>query len=110
MAVADILLDLIPYNPLPPYLTEYQPGITPLSETPAVLKTLAGYLVTIFSIRWFMKDKAPLKLTFFFQLHNVFLTTISGLLLVLIAEEVLPIWWKTGTFDAICHPRSWTEV
>jgi fatty acid elongase 3 len=110
MTLADVLLQFIPYNPLPRYLSEYQPGVTPLSDTTPVVATLIAYLVTIFSIRWFMEDKAPLKLTFFFQSHNLFLTVISGLLLVLIAEEILPIWWRTGFFDAICHPRSWTEV
>ena len=110
MTLADVLLQFIPYNPLPRYLTEYEPGVTPLSDTTPVVATLIAYLVTIFSIRWFMQDKAPLKLTLFFQSHNLFLTLISGLLLVLIGEEILPIWWRTGSFDAICHPRSWTEV
>lgn len=110
MKLADVLLKLIPYNPLPRYLSEYHPGITPLSDTGPVIATLIAYLVTIFSIQWFMRDKAPLKLTFLFQTHNIFLTGISGLLLVLIGEEILPIWWRNGFFGAICHPRSWTEV
>ena len=110
MKLADTLLQFIPYNPLPRYLTEYQPGITPLSDTTPVVATLIAYLLTIFSIRWFMQDKAPLNLTSFFQSHNLFLAAISSLLLVLIAEEILPIWWRTGFFSAICHLRSWTEV
>ena len=80
MKLADILLQLIPYNPLPRYLTEYQPGITPLSDTTPVVATLIAYFLAIFSIRWFMQDKAPLNLTSFFQSHNLFLTTISSLL------------------------------
>lgn len=107
--VADAILSVVP-NVLPDYLTHYIPGVTPLSETPVVVATLAGYLATIFSIQWFMKNKQPLKLTPFFRAHNAFLTGISGLLLVLIAEEIIPIWLQTGSFDAICHPRSWTPV
>jgi len=107
MELADTVLQFIPYNPLPRYLTEYQPGITPLSDTTPIVATLIAYFLSIFSIRWFMQDKAPLNLTSFFQFHNLFLTAISGLLLVLIAEEILPIWWRTGFFSAIC--RSWTE-
>lgn len=110
MKLADVLLQITPYNPLPRYLTKYQPGVTPLSDTAPVIATLVTYLVIISSIRWFMQDRAALKLTSFFQSHNIFLAAMSGLLLVLIAEEILPIWWKTGFFSAICHRRSWTEV
>jgi hypothetical protein len=110
MKLADALLLFIPYNPLPRYLMEYQPGITPLSDTAPVVATLTAYLVVVFSIQWFMLDKPALKLSFLFQSHNLLLTASSGLLLALIAEEILPIWWKTGFFDAICHPRSWTQV
>ncbi|KAF8308865.1 elongase of fatty acids ELO [Clavulina sp. PMI_390] len=106
--LADALLTVLPTDILPEYLTTYIPGTTPLSETPVVVSVLAGYLATIFSIQWLMKDKQALKLTFLFQLHNLFLTSISGLLLVLILEETLPIWWNKGFFNAICHPRSWT--
>jgi fatty acid elongase 3 len=109
MKLADVLLQFSPIS-LPRHLVEYLPGITPLSDTTPVVSTLIGYLITIFSIRWFMQDKAPLKLTPFVRSHNLFLAVISGLLLVLIVEEILPIWWRTGFFDAICHPRSWTEV
>ncbi|KAF9517933.1 hypothetical protein BS47DRAFT_1338808 [Hydnum rufescens UP504] len=66
------------------------------------------YLTTIFSIRALMKNHAPFKLTFFFQAHNLILTAGSGLLLALIAEEIVPIWWQHGFFDAICNSRSWT--
>lgn len=109
--VADALLSVLPPSlRLPSYLQSYIPGVTPLSDTPQVVATLVGYLATIFSVRWYMQDKPALKLTPFFRAHNAFLTAISGLLLVLIAEEIVPIWLKTGTFDAICHPRSWTPV
>lgn len=107
--VADALLAVLPLR-LPPHLQSYVPGVTPLSDTPQVVATLVGYLATIFSVRWYMQDKPALKLTPFFRAHNAFLTAISGLLLVLIAEEIVPIWLRTGTFDAICHPRSWTPV
>lgn len=111
--VADTILALLPpqaLSILPSYLTHYVPGVTPLSETQHVVGTLIGYLVTIFSIQFLMRDRQPMKLTGPFQAHNIFLTGISGLLLVLIAEDILPVLFKEGFFNAICSPRSWTPV
>jgi fatty acid elongase 3 len=111
--VAETILGFLPPQAktlLPSYLVRYEPGVTPLSETSHVVATLIGYLVTVFGIKYLRRNKQALKLTFFFQAHNLFLTTISGLLLVLIAEEIGPILYQRGLFAAICYPRSWTEV
>lgn len=109
MALADLILSYIS-DPLPHYLTHYVKGVSPLSTTPVVFSAMAMYLTTIFSIRAIMKNHAPFKLTFLFQAHNLVLSTGSALLLVLILEEILPIWWDRGFFLAICHYRSWTPV
>jgi fatty acid elongase 3 len=107
MSLATFLQNNIP-NPLPSYLTSYQPGKTPLSTAPVVFSVLAGYLATIFTIQGLMKSHAPMTLKFWFQLHNIILSAGSGLLLVLMVEEVAPIWWKHGLFHAICNDDSWT--
>ncbi|KAG8708407.1 hypothetical protein FRC08_018916 [Ceratobasidium sp. 394] len=107
--LADALLSVIPKEwHLPSHLTSYQPGVTPLSTVPVVVACLVGYLTTIFSLREVMRGREPMKLTTLFQFHNIYLTAGSGLLLVLMAEEVLPILWKTGLFAAICADESWT--
>lgn len=107
--LADILLSLpIPHPPS--YLTSWQPGVTPLSTLPTVATTIAVYLSTVFGLYQYQKDKAPKKLNTLFQIHNVLLSSVSGLLLVLIAEEILPKMWKHGVFYAFCSPDAWTEV
>ncbi|KAG8935921.1 hypothetical protein FRC03_000605 [Tulasnella sp. 419] len=95
-------------NPLPVYLTSWHQQVTPLSTWSTVLTAMVIYLSTIFGIREIMKDRQPLKLTFLFQLHNLFLTTGSGLLLYLMLEEILPIWYNHGIFYAICGYGAWT--
>lgn len=107
--LADLLLANIPYR-LPTHLYTYVVGTTPLSTDKAVLSALVTYLVTIFSIQAFMKNRQPFKLTGLFQIHNVFLSSGSALLLVLMLEEILPIWWKHGLHNALCAEDSWTPV
>ena len=106
---ADFLLAHLPAS-LPPYLTSYVKGQTPLSTTPAVLATLTSYLAVIFGVQAVMKNQQPHKLTPLFQAHNVILSSGSLLLLVLMLEEILPILWKKGFHHAICAAEAWTPV
>ena len=109
--VADFLAAAIPKSlHVPTWLLEYQRGTTPLSTNPVVIGTLVGYLTVIFGLREIMRDRQALKLQFLFQLHNALLSLGSLILLVLMLEEIVPIWYKGGLFNAICHPRSWTPV
>jgi fatty acid elongase 3 len=107
--LADFLLKYAPLPNLPYHLTHYVRGATPLSTQPVVLGFLAGYLATIFGIREIMKTRQPQKLTFLFQVHNALLSSGSALLLVLMLEEILPIYWRHGVFQALCGARAWTE-
>jgi len=109
VSLSAFLLDKIPYR-LPPHLYSYVQGKTPLSTDKEVVTTLISYLVIIFSIQAFMKDRQPLKLTTLFQIHNVFLTVGSLLLLVLMLEEILPNIWYNGFHHALCAEQSWTPV
>lgn len=108
--LADFLLQVAPLPNLPYHLTHYVRGATPLSTQPVVLGILAGYLATIFGIREIMKTRQPQKLTFLFQVHNALLSSGSALLLVLMLEEIVPIYWRHGLFQALCGAGAWTEV
>ncbi|KAF7306926.1 Elongation of fatty acids protein [Mycena indigotica] len=105
--LADTLLAVIPYR-LPPHLYSFIPNETPLSTTPIVVGTLLGYLVTIFGIQAAMKNHPPQRLNTLFQIHNVVLSSGSLLLLALMLEEIVPIMWRDGLFNAMCHANSWT--
>ncbi|EIN13748.1 elongase of fatty acids ELO [Punctularia strigosozonata HHB-11173 SS5] len=107
--LADFLVTHLPLPNVPYHYTHYVVGKTPLSTTPEVVAGLVGYLVLVFGLREYMKDKQPLKLTTLFQLHNVLLSSGSLLLLTLMMEEIAPIAWKHGIFYAMCHQSSWTR-
>ena len=108
--LADFILKYVPIPHIPYHYTHYVRGATPLSTQPVVLSILAGYLATIFGIREIMKTRQPQKLTFLFQVHNAILSSGSALLLALMLEEILPIYWRHGSFYALCSAGAWTEV
>jgi fatty acid elongase 3 len=109
MSLADFIQKSVPL-PLPHYITHYVAGQTPISTHKAVATALVSYLAIIFGTRELMKTRQPLRLNGLFQLHNIILTVGSGLLLVCMAEEVIPIIWRTGLFDSACSTKSWTPV
>lgn len=109
MSLSDFIASNVPFN-VPYHLTHYVPGETPLSTNKSVATALVSYLAIVFGLRELMKTRKPLKLQALFQIHNVNLTLGSGLLLALMAEELLPIWMKSGTFIAACDESSWTTV
>jgi fatty acid elongase 3 len=110
MRLADIILDYVPLPSVPSYLTSWQPGTTPLSTTPVVVSIMASYLTTIFTIQYLMKNKPAYVLNTWFRAHNIILSVGSGLLLILMLEEVLPIVFKHGLRYAICDTKAWTPV
>ncbi|KXN90022.1 Putative elongation of fatty acids protein 1 [Leucoagaricus sp. SymC.cos] len=108
MAVlADLLLAYIPFR-LPPHLTSYVVGQTPLSTTSVVVSALASYLAVIFGTKAFMTNRQPYKLATLFQIHNVFLSSGSALLLALMLEEIVPRMWRHGLNHALCSEEAWT--
>jgi fatty acid elongase 3 len=107
---ADFLLAHVPLPSLPTYLTSYIAGVTPLSTWSSVCTALVSYLAIIFSTREIMKSRPPQNLNTAFRAHNVFLSVGSLILLVLIMEEILPIMWRDGIFNAMCAVPSWTTV
>jgi fatty acid elongase 3 len=108
--LADIIVAYVPLPDLPSYLTSWQPGKTPLSTTPVVVSVMAGYLTTIFTIQYLLKDKKPFVLNTWFRAHNIILSAGSALLLALMVEEIGPIIKQHGLRHAICSPDAWTPV
>ncbi|GJE86124.1 elongation of very long chain fatty acids protein [Phanerochaete sordida] len=107
--LADFILAHVPLPSVPYYLTSYVNGKTPLSTIQEVGPALVAYLVIIFGTQWFMKDKSPYKLQIPFQIHNVFLSSGSLLLMCLILEEVVPMVWKNGLYWGMCNDNMWTN-
>ena len=109
MVLADVLLAVIPFR-LPNHLTTYTPGESPFSTNESVFWALVVYLVVIFGIQEYQKNRPPLKLTTLFQAHNIILTAGSGILLVLLMEASLPVFWKHGLYYSLCEEGAWSPV
>jgi fatty acid elongase 3 len=56
-----------------------------------------------------MRELPAFKFKVLFQIHNLLLTAVSFILLVLLIEELVPIVAKNGIFFAICSPQAWTQ-
>ncbi|KAJ7207606.1 GNS1/SUR4 family-domain-containing protein [Mycena pura] len=95
--------------PLADLLLAAPPPPTPLSTTPVVVAALVGYLALIFGIQAAMKNHPPQKLNTLFKAHNFILSAGSLLLLILLLEEIVPIIWRNGIFNAMCAHESWTS-
>lgn len=92
--------------------TEFRfvPGQTAISTLQATVALLSTYYITVFTGRELMKNRAPLNLNSLFMVHNLYLTIISGTLLALFIEQLVPTVWRNGIFFAICdHRGGWTE-
>lgn len=108
--LADTILANVPLPTVPPHLTKYIIGETPLSTWPSVCTALVSYLAIVFGTREVMKGREPQKLNTLFRIHNAFLSSGSLLLLVLMMEEVIPIIYRDGLYAAGCAYSSWTPV
>lgn len=83
-------------------------GETPLSTVWETAGIIALYLIVIFGGREYMRDRKPLKLNGLFKIHNLFLTIVSGALLALFLEQLLPTLWRDGFYENICGADGWT--
>lgn len=74
------------------------------------ISIIVGYYIVIFGGRALLNKLSlpALKLNFLFQLHNVSLTLISLILLLLCVEQLIPMLYHHGLFYAICHRDSFT--
>ena len=106
--MADILIPVFPS--VPPFLTSWIPGQTPMSTWPAVSTAIMSYLAVVLGLQELMKDRPAFKLRTPFRIHNAFLSLSSLVLLALMMEEVLKLWYNVGAYDALCASASWTRV
>ena len=89
---------------------KFVPGKTPMSTLKETAAVLVSYYIIIFGGREFMKNRPAYKLNALFMIHNLGLTLISGVLLALFIEQLLPTIWRNGVFFAICnHKGGWTK-
>lgn len=90
---------------------EFVPHQTTFSSLPVVIGAIAVYYTVIFGGDYIFKrfNIRPFVLNGLFQIHNLFLTTLSLTLLVLMSEELIPMIYNHGLFYAICHPDAWTQ-
>jgi hypothetical protein len=89
---------------------KFEPGKTPMSTFQQTVIALVSYYVIIFGGRELMKHRKPFTLNGLFMIHNLYLTIISGGLLVLFIEQLLPTLVRNGVFHAICsYNGGWTK-
>ena len=81
----------------------------PLSTVPHVMLAILMYYVIIFAGRYLLTNVRPIKFGLLFKLHNLFLTLLSGSLLLLLFEQMFPIIVRHGVFFSIGNPQSWTQ-
>jgi fatty acid elongase 3 len=85
-------------------------GETPMSTLKETGIFVVLYYIVIFGGRELMRHREPFKLKAFFLVHNFYLTAISGFLLALFIEQLLPTVVRKGIFYAICdHDGGWTQ-
>lgn len=85
-------------------------GETPMASLKETVTMLITYYIVVLGGRELMRGREPFKLSFFFKVHNFYLTVISGVLLLLFIEQLLPELVRNGVFHAICaYEGGWTD-
>ena len=84
------------------------PGVTPMLTLKATAAVLVSYYTIVLTGRELMRNRPAFKLNDLFLIHNFYLTVISGALLVLFVEQLVPTIWKHGVFFTICGDGGWT--
>jgi len=92
----------------PPEKFEVIEGTTPMTTLKETVILIATYYFVIFAGREIMRDRPAFKLNDPFLLHNFCLTVISGALLALFLEQLVPTVWNHGVFHSICGVGGWT--
>ena len=89
---------------------KFVPFETPMSTIKSTSIFIAIYYCIIFGGREWMRNREPFKLKGLFLIHNLYLTLISGALLALFIEQLLPTVVRGGIFHAICDAEGgWTQ-
>ena len=85
------------------------PGSTPLSTAKETAIVISSYYLIILIGRKIMRGRPAFELTSQFQMHNLFLSVLSGFLFLLFVEELGPRSWKRGIYHSICGSGGWTK-
>lgn len=90
---------------------QFVAGETTFSTFPVVAVAIVVYYTVVFGGNYVFKKFGikPFVLNGLFQIHNLFLTSLSLTLLVLMMEQLIPMIYHHGIFYAICHPDAWTQ-
>lgn len=88
---------------------QFTPGQTPLSTLKETATMLVVYYSVILGGREWMRTRPAFKLNTLFLIHNFYLTAISGGLLVLFIQQLVPQLWSHGLYDGICGAGGWTD-
>lgn len=88
----------------------FKVGETTASTLQETLIALTAYYIIIFGGRELMRNRPAFVLNGPFMVHNLYLTLISGGLLALFIEQLLPTLVNGGVFNAICsYQGGWTK-
>ncbi|MCJ1233114.1 hypothetical protein MMC14_001069 [Varicellaria rhodocarpa] len=85
------------------------PGKTLMSTFNETALVLIAYYTIIIGGRELMRDRPAFKLNGLFLVHNFYLTAISGALLALFVQQLVPTLWNQGLYDSICGGGGWTN-
>lgn len=87
----------------------FQPYVTPMSTMKEAGLMIVAWYIIIFGGREIMRNRPAFKLNGLFMIHNFYLTAISGTLLALFIEQLVPTVARKGIFYAICNrDGGWT--
>lgn len=89
---------------------KFKVGETVGSTLQETVTALVLYYIIIFGGRELMRNRPPFVLNGLFMIHNFYLTAISGGLLALFIEQLVPTLARGGVFNAICsYQGGWTK-
>ena len=88
---------------------DLSPGATPMLTITSTVIVLVSYYTIILGGRELMRSRPAFNLNDLFLIHNLYLTAISGALLVLFVEQLGPTIWKHGLFFTVCGDGGWTR-